>query len=308
MQQAWRSQITSATRGNIDSPLQLNVAAYAYGLRISQNCRFTHIVAHGGGLPGYGSLMQWLPEYGVGIVAMANVTYASYGGLFVDALNALDKTGALQPRIVQPSPALLAAQKDVSQLITKWDDALANRIAADNLFLDTSADVRKERISGLIARHGKCSTIGDIEPENALRGRWKMTCERGWLNVNITLAPTMPPRVQLLNVQSVMPPNEQMKKKIGAVVGLMSNWDAKSAEAIAARGYEIERMRRLFAAAAGWGTCKMGETIDGDGEQTSSVTLTCERGSIVLRATFDPASGRVAGLSITQGRDQRCAP
>ena len=33
--------------------------------------RFEHIVAHGGGLPGFGSYMAWLPEYGVGIFAMA---------------------------------------------------------------------------------------------------------------------------------------------------------------------------------------------------------------------------------------------
>jgi len=88
-----------------------------------------------GGLPGYGSLMRWLPEYGVGVIGMANLTYSpGWGGFFSDAIAALDRTGALKPRVVQPSPALLAAQNDVSQLIAKWDDALAQRIAPTIFF------------------------------------------------------------------------------------------------------------------------------------------------------------------------------
>ena len=64
-------------------------------------------------------------------------------------LSALHRTGALQPRVVQPSQALLTAQSDVSQLIIKWDESLANRIAADNLFLDVAADVRAKSLEGV---------------------------------------------------------------------------------------------------------------------------------------------------------------
>jgi len=37
--------------------------------------------------------------------------------------------------------------------------------------------------------------------ENALRGQWTMNCEKGKLQITITLAPTMPPRVQVLDVR-----------------------------------------------------------------------------------------------------------
>ena len=53
---------------------------YGYGLRISADCRFDHVVGHGGGLPGFGSYMAWLPEHGVGMFAMANLTYADRSG------------------------------------------------------------------------------------------------------------------------------------------------------------------------------------------------------------------------------------
>src|SRR6266850_2407780 len=211
MQQAWRAQPAFAVRGAVDAPLQLVLSSYAYGLSVSQDCRFNYIVGHGGGLPGYGSLMRWLPEYGVGLIGMANLTYSpGWGGLFNDTLAALDRTGALKTREVQPSPALLSAQNDISRLITKWDDALAQRTAADNLFLDVAAEVRAARFRTLTTTHGACRTNGAIEPENALRGSWRMRCDRGWLDVSITLAPTNPPRVQLVNVQSTLPPDPEM--------------------------------------------------------------------------------------------------
>src|SRR5215208_3421183 len=182
--------------------------------------RFSHVVGHGGGLPGYGSLMRWLPEYGVGVIGLGNQTYQGFNSLFNDTLSALYRTGALQPRVVQPSQALVNAQADVSQLIIKWDDALANRIAADNLFLDVPAAVRANRWKGLAEQHGACRPATKIDPENALRGEWRMMCDRGWLNVFITLAPTMPPKVQLINITPVLPPDAEMTKTADAIVKL----------------------------------------------------------------------------------------
>src|SRR5215217_7940396 len=145
MQQAWRAQPASAFRTTVDAPLQLGVSSYAYGLGVSQDCRFGHVVGHGGGLPGYGSLMRWLPEYGVGVIGLGNQTYQGFNSLFNDTISALHRTGALQPRVVQPSQALPSAPPPVSQLIITRDENLANRIAADNLFLDVAADVRSTR-------------------------------------------------------------------------------------------------------------------------------------------------------------------
>src|SRR4051812_47619055 len=128
MQQVWRPAPASVTRAA--SAVQLNSGGYGFGLRITQNCQFPTIVAHGGGLPGYGSQMRWLPEYGVGVIAFGNLTYASWPRTFDAALEALARTGALQPRLPQPSPALTSARDAVTGLIVKWDDAAAERIAA----------------------------------------------------------------------------------------------------------------------------------------------------------------------------------
>jgi CubicO group peptidase (beta-lactamase class C family) len=205
MQQIWRSRPASVTRTASGAP-NLNTGGYGFGLGISQNCDYAHIVAHSGGLPGYGSLMRWLPEYGVGIVAFGNVTYTGWGGVIANAFELLAKTGGLEKRVPQPSPALITARDAVSSLIIRWDAAQADRVAAMNLFLDRSQDRRQKEIEELKARVGVCSAPSAFENvENALRGSWLMKCERGDLRVAITLAPTIPPGVQFLEVTAAPP-------------------------------------------------------------------------------------------------------
>ena len=214
MQQAARAIPATATRQTIDAPLDISVRGYAYGLRVVQDCRFTYMVEHGGGLPGFGSYERWLPDYGVGLIAFGNLTYSGFVPVFNDALNAMLKTGALKHRVVQASPALLQAKADISSLINQWDDALAHRIAADNLFLDQSAADMQEDLRKLREQHGACRPDATIDAENALRGTWPMTCDKGSLMVRITLAPTMPPRVQSFSYRSIMPPSDELRSAI----------------------------------------------------------------------------------------------
>ena len=200
MQQVWRARPATATRTPAGA-VQLNAGGYGYGLRVSQNCQFGHIVAHSGGLPGFGSLMQWLPEYGVGIIAFGNVTYTGWGGVVNQAFEALARTGGLEPRMPQPSTTLVAMRDAVSRLVMKWDDTLADEIAAMNLYRDRAKDRRRREIDDLRAKVGVCSAPVNFDyVENALRGQWTMKCERGDLRVYITLAPTIPPRVQQLDI------------------------------------------------------------------------------------------------------------
>jgi CubicO group peptidase (beta-lactamase class C family) len=308
MQQVWRMSPAGAFRSAVDAPLLLSATGYGYGLGISQDCRFSYNVAHGGGLPGYGSLMRWLPEHGVGLIAMSNLTYGGFNGLFNEILTALHRTGALQPRVVQPSQALLTAQADISQLIIKWDDTLANRVAADNLFLDVAADVRQSRWKSLAEQHGTCRPATTIDAENALRGGWRMTCDRGWLNVYITLAPTMPPKVQQINITPVLPPDAEMTKTVEAIVKLMSVWDNKTVEALVAPGFDIEKIRRQLKAATAWGSCKVGEPLSGNGTRNSSIRLNCDGGPIAARIALAPNTRKLSSLDLVPMREQRCVP
>ena len=116
MQHLWSPAPASVTRDRAGA-VQLNLGGYGYGLRISQTCSFKTIVSHGGGLPGFGSTMTWLPDYGIGVVAFGNLTYTGWGGIAINALEVLTKKGGLQPRQPAPSPALTDARDKVSRLV-----------------------------------------------------------------------------------------------------------------------------------------------------------------------------------------------
>jgi len=107
----------------------------------------------------------------------------------------------LKPRMPQPSPALIAARDKVSRLVDRWDDKVADDIAAENLFMDVSKDRRRADIERVRAPLGACTAPAAFDVVgNALRGGWTMSCERGKILTIVTLAPTMPPKVQSLRV------------------------------------------------------------------------------------------------------------
>jgi CubicO group peptidase (beta-lactamase class C family) len=192
--------VTNDSSGNV----ALNTGGYGYGLRIQQTCRFRSLVSHSGGLPGFGSIMRWLPEYGVGIIALGNLTYTSWGNVTEQALGILADSGGLVARAPKPAPVLLERRSQVSRLIQNWDDALADSVAAMNLYLDESKDRRRARMEELRREAGgECRSLGPLEAENALRGRWRMRCRNGDLRVSITLAPTVPAGVQFLEVSKL---------------------------------------------------------------------------------------------------------
>lgn len=201
MQQVARYSGASVVRDTSAGAILLNAGGYGYGLGIRQTCLFRTVVSHSGGLPGFGSLMRWLPEHGVGIVAMGNLTYTGWNGVTDRALEALARTGALEPRAPQPAPVLLQRQQQVSRLIARWDDALADSLAAMNLYLDEPKDRRRAAIERLVSQAGgECRGEGPLQAENALRGGWRMRCRDADLAVFITLAPTEPAKVQFLEV------------------------------------------------------------------------------------------------------------
>src|SRR5690606_28941821 len=129
----------------------LNSGGYGYGLRVQQTSLFRRSVSHTGGLPGFGPLLRWLPDQGAGIVALGNRTYSGWSGVAEQALEIMARTGGLAPRPITPAPVLLERQAQLSRLVLHWDDALADSVAAMNLFLDEASGRRRAAIEALRA-------------------------------------------------------------------------------------------------------------------------------------------------------------
>jgi hypothetical protein len=119
----------------------------------------------------------------------------------VTAFDTLASSGGLKFRMPEPSPTLVATRDKISRLVDRWDDRIADDIAAENLFMDTSKERRRTEIERVGGSLGACTLPTSFEwVQNALRGGWTMSCERGKILMVATLAPTTPPTVQSLRV------------------------------------------------------------------------------------------------------------
>ena len=211
---------SNLTVSRAEGVLKAAETGYGFGLRVTTDCRFGHIVAHGGGLPGFGSYMSWLPDYGVAIFAMANLTYAGPAEPINQAWDALLKSGGLRKRELPPSPILTQMRGHIVNLWKSWDDAEAKQISAMNFFLDAPAAQRIAEIRKLQDEVGECSAFGPVIPENWLRGQINMTCAKGTVGAFFTLAPTEPPALQHLAFRKIDSADVRLSAPTGAPAGV----------------------------------------------------------------------------------------
>jgi CubicO group peptidase (beta-lactamase class C family) len=211
---------SNLTLARVDGELRASETGYGYGLRVTSDCRFETIAAHGGGLPGFGSYMAWLPDYGVGMFAMATLTYAGPAAPITKAWDAMIRTGGLRKRELAPTALQSEMRASILGLWQRWDDAQAKRIAAMNLLLDAPSAQRQAEIQKLKDEVGECGDAGPVRPENWLRGQFNLKCERGTVGVFFTLAPTQPPALQHLAFQKLASEETRMGAPTGAPAGV----------------------------------------------------------------------------------------
>lgn len=305
MQQGQRPSGLAVFRTPPDAPLTVRASAYAYGLGSTQDCRFRMTVAHGGGLPGFGSTMQWLPDYGVGVIVFANVTYAGAGGIGRTIIEKLAATGALQPRTLPASVALLDTRSAVTSLVNQWSDAGFEALAAGNLLLDRPLASRRQELTTLRESLGSCAPEGEINAENWLRGSFKLACQRGWLQVAFTLAPTIPPRVQYLSFTEGRTLSPTLSATVGRVASATATAHVDLTGLLAPTLDAAVVAGQLNAFRASYGTCTPGETVSGDGSRSARVRLSCERGKADLSLRAD-ADGRLERLNVNGA--EPCVP
>jgi CubicO group peptidase (beta-lactamase class C family) len=307
MQMAWRASGATVNRDAGTRRLQLNSSGYGYGLGVAQTCTLSHIVSHGGGLPGFGSFMVWLPEHGVGLFAMSNLTYSGQRGPAYQALQELEKTGALQPRQLPPTPALLSARDGIVKLWNHWDERAATQLAADNLFLDRSAEARRKGIEALKASLGSCRPAAELEPENWLRGRFQMDCEKGHVTVSFTLAPTTPPTVQYLSFLGAVQMSAAQQETAATLAASIGKPEREPLTRVAAPSTDAEEaLRRIERAHQDYGSCRVGRLVNGDGSGEALVTLECDRGQVNLGFRSDQETGKLTGFVLFKPPDAAC--
>jgi D-alanyl-D-alanine-carboxypeptidase/D-alanyl-D-alanine-endopeptidase len=180
-------------------------STYAMGFIAAQDCDLGLTLSHGGGYPGYGSHVLLLPDYGVGIFAFANRTYAGPRPPVWDAAMALHRAGLLPPRSIPVSAALAAAYAAVGRMFAAGSITAGGDVLAMNMLLDRDAAHWARDFASLKASVGSCDTAAPITPAAALSGRFTWTCERGRVDGSVLLAPTREPRIQALDLTRMTP-------------------------------------------------------------------------------------------------------
>ena len=227
---------------------------YGFGLFTEESSAWGRLVYHSGGYPGFGSHMRWHPETGLGVVVLANSTYAGASVLAARLMEEVLKAGAAEdgpaaggarageqasaraqavvrgpaPAPGGPWPETLSAQQVVIGLLTHWDDEVAEQLFADNVALDQPLDRRRERIGRMWERLGPPRSRTQATPRRAefdspAHCRWWLHGERGDTQVEILLTPENPPRVQSLTVTVPPAADSALWRQTQALVDLLNS-------------------------------------------------------------------------------------
>ena len=204
MQQLRRVDELARLRPSPSGPSRMAVTGYGVGLSVRIDERLGVSVGHSGGLPGYGSHMRWLPEHGVGIIGLSNVTYGNMHAACIEALEVLADLDDLGPaHRIDASPSLSDAGTKAAALLSAWNDTDADALLADNAGLDEPYARRAEQAAELVSRYGGLE-VTSLERETPLRGSF--TAAGGSVRVEIGL--NHEGRAQWLDVEDRASPSD----------------------------------------------------------------------------------------------------
>ena len=180
-------------------------SSYGMGWRVAQDCELGLTLAHGGGYPGYGSHVMLMPDYGVGVFALSNRTYAGPSAPAWDAAVAMSKAGLLETRAVPVSPAVSATFEAArAAYVAGHLGPLEGRLAM-NFLLDRSAENWRAEFAKLKAEVGECGAAEPLAPLGAMSAAFRLNCDKGKLDGQLLLAPTTPATIQALRFRVVSP-------------------------------------------------------------------------------------------------------
>ena len=196
MHQPWRFGTLNAGYKYPSGRATPMATAYAYGLRWSRDGAGRESIGHTGGLPGFGSNWVIFPEYGLGVLFFANATYASTAYANVMVMDTLVRLTGIQPRQLPASKILMQRRDELVKLLPDFTNAEKSGIFAENFFLDYFANSLQKEATAIYEKTGKIIKIGELIPENQLRGYFILQGEKANARISFTLTPENPALIQ----------------------------------------------------------------------------------------------------------------
>jgi CubicO group peptidase (beta-lactamase class C family) len=178
-------------------------SAYGYGLSFLKDDIGRRSVGHSGGLPGFGSNWRIYPDYDLGIISFANVTYAPASFINLKVLDSLISSTQLSPRKLPASSILKQRQTEKVRLLPNWKNGPETGIFAENFFLDYFPETLAAEAKVIFEKIGTIRSVQEIIPENNLRGTFRIDGEKGSANVYFTLSPETPALIQEYHIMEI---------------------------------------------------------------------------------------------------------
>jgi CubicO group peptidase (beta-lactamase class C family) len=178
-------------------------SAYGYGLSFLKDDIGRRSVGHSGGLPGFGSNWRIYPDFNLGIISFANVTYAPASFINLKVLDSLITSTSLSPRKLPASSILKQRQTELVRLLPNWKNGPETGIFAENFFLDYFPQKLAAEAKAIFEKIGTIQSVQEIVPENNLRGTFRIDGEKGSANVYFTLSPETPALIQEYHIKEI---------------------------------------------------------------------------------------------------------
>jgi serine-type D-Ala-D-Ala carboxypeptidase/endopeptidase len=282
-----------------------SLLGYGLGLFVDRHPR-GQVVGHSGGYPGFGSNMRWHLATGLGVIVLANSTYAAAPVLAARMLDAVLRQHPPAPVVAGgpaavvaagapggPWPATLAAQQAVNKLLDGWTDAQADQLFSPNVAQDVPYPERRHRIELLRERAGRLTVATDrpAEFDSPAHCRWWLAGERAVVQAEIRLTPEREPRVQSFTLAVPPAPDSPLGEALTALVALLNGGARDWPPALPVTGPVVTGLllRQLRMAAAWAGPCRVGAFRAGNGQTSTTVELDGETGRLLLAAVISPA-------------------
>jgi CubicO group peptidase (beta-lactamase class C family) len=286
-----------------ESPL-VEAAGYGFGLFIVSRPEIGTVVGHGGGYPGYGTMMSWHPASGIGVVSGGNLRYGPVHELTRNVLLDLVRADDAPRRPFRVLRSVDEHRVTVSGLLERWDDAVADEAFAMNMDLDEPREARRAAVAKAVEQVGGPFRLDETREETSISAahrRWWLRGQRGWLYFSMLVSPEPRPRIQALRVVATLDPSETLSDMAGRLVAASGPGGAwpdtleageKVDRAVVLRGL------RIIAAWLGDGPVTLGALTGGDGTTTATWELGAPAAG-TLRIALDKDTGALAEVEVS---------
>ena len=151
--------------------------------------------------------MRWHPASGWGIVALGNRTYAPMVFVASETLNIIIRDH-VPAKTYSESDVWFetsSAMNVVEELLTNWDNQLADDWFAVNMDLDQPRDERMNAILAQVVSGTNTSRVPkSLTTTTPAHAKWQVASDSGLIEVEILMSPTTPPKIQALKVAKVL--------------------------------------------------------------------------------------------------------